>query len=599
MANGKSEANGKRIKEGAKKADIILDTDREILEKVGNLSHEISKTNERLNSLSGAAGGETSSRKITEVHDALQREIDSIKSELKYLAAQSESIYLAIQTQIQNLTSALGVVPVGGAGSPENAPSLRAEIDYDKLAAKVAEQLPAQEYISPDYIACKVAEQIIVPESASSKHVRVVPAEGYQTVSAPVSGDLSLDEEELADKIAVKIGGIQSRDFEILVDDEGCSSISRNIAENLNYDLIASAIAEKMRSALEYFADRETDYDEVASRIGDKIKISGISEDAIAEKAAAVLSGYLPEIDVDEIADKVVSQLVSVMPAAEVDSKTVSDNIMEKLIENQENHDYDIVLDDEGINKITGHVAEEISKTTAERFDKMEREIAELKAMIAAGAVMSVSALDGSSEETPLVTVSDLINEQNEDGGDDEIPTVGKIIGESGEAAGGVDFENMMKYDRSFIARIIQSTDEQKEYYGSVKTALLSYAKVNSNVAWGAERFNKGRETVARFKIRGKTLCLYLALDPTEYPYSVYHQVNVSDNKSLHGTPMMVKIKSPRGAKKAIRLIDEMLEKRGAVKRNKVIERDYASMYPYETIEELIEDGLVKEVSKN
>jgi hypothetical protein len=66
----------------------------------------------------------------------------------------------------------------------------------------------------------------------------------------------------------------------------------------------------------------------------------------------------------------------------------------------------------------------------------------------------------------------------------------------------------------------------------------------------------------------------------------------------MHGTPMMVKIKSPRGVKKAIRLIDEMLSRRLGVKRP-VPERDYAAMYPYETIEELIEDGLVKDVSKN
>ena len=170
--------------------------------------------------------------------------------------------------------------------------------------------------------------------------------------------------------------------------------------------------------------------------------------------------------------------------------------------------------------------------------------------------------------------------------------------GDEEVAAGGVDFLNMMKYNRSFIARIIQGTDEQKVYYGEVRNALLSYKKVNSNIAWGAERFHKGRETIARFKIRGKTLVVYLALDPATHEYSVYHHKDVSDNKSLHGTPMMIKVKSPRGVKKALRLIDEMLEARGGIKRN-IPKRDYAAMYPFETIEELIEDGLVKEVKKN
>ena len=155
----------------------------------------------------------------------------------------------------------------------------------------------------------------------------------------------------------------------------------------------------------------------------------------------------------------------------------------------------------------------------------------------------------------------------------------------------------MMRYNRSFIARIIQSTDEQKKYYGEVRNALLSYRRVNSNIAWGAERFHKGRETIARFKIRGKTLVLYLALDPATHEYSVYHHKDVSDNKSLSGTPMMIKIMSPRGVKKAVRLIDEMLAARDGIKRP-VPSRDYAAMYPYETIDELIDDGLVKDVNK-
>ena len=41
-----------------------------------------------------------------------------------------------------------------------------------------------------------------------------------------------------------------------------------------------------------------------------------------------------------------------------------------------------------------------------------------------------------------------------------------------------------------------------------------------------------------------------------------------------------------------------MLEKRDGIKRP-VPERDYAAMYPYETMEELIEDGLVKDVNKD
>ena len=155
-----------------------------------------------------------------------------------------------------------------------------------------------------------------------------------------------------------------------------------------------------------------------------------------------------------------------------------------------------------------------------------------------------------------------------------------------------------MKENRSVVRRIIQIGEDVKRYYGQIESAMHAYKRVNSSIAWGAVRFDEGRETIAKLEIMGKTLCLYLNLDPNEYKTSVYHHVDVSDNKSMHGTPMMVKIKSPLGVKKAIRLIDEMLAKRNGEKRP-IQERDYAAMYPYETMEELIEDGLVKDVSKN
>lgn len=170
----------------------------------------------------------------------------------------------------------------------------------------------------------------------------------------------------------------------------------------------------------------------------------------------------------------------------------------------------------------------------------------------------------------------------------------GDIDEEADVKISAADFRNMMKYDRSFMARLIQSDDGKKELYGEVRTALLSYERVNQTYSWGSERFSLGRRTIARIKVRGKTLCLYLDLDPSQYKISVYHQADVSANKSVAGTPMMVKIKSPIGAKKAMRLISEMLEKSGAKQKNIVYGCDYVAAYPFETTEELIAEGLIK-----
>ncbi|MDE6667213.1 MAG: hypothetical protein K2K38_02555 [Clostridia bacterium] len=604
-------------------------------------------------------------------------------------------------------------------------------IDYEYLADKIASRLPAQEYVSPDYIASKVAEQIVIP-SAQELSVDTIAEKVAEQIIVPevtaevdsdtiaelvadrlgtlAAGDIDYDylaakvaqqieipevqnytaasyadgpvqaeinEDELADAIALRVGSLKPEDFEIIVDDEGCESISKEIIERLDYDSIATAVAEKLREASLEEEEEETDYDELAARISEKITVAGVNEDVIADKAAAAMSNYLPEFDTDEIADKVAEQLINSMPAITVDSEEITNAVASRLIEAQQDSDYEIVIDEEGVDRMSDSVSEKVYQTNDERFTAIDNEIAEIKELIQNLQIVQnvvISPVEEEEtveeeyveevveeepvEEEDLVTVTDVIEEveepveeepeqveeteeieeitepeplvpDTEEAVEEQVDSVPEVAettppvnavvvesdsesdddndndndtdsddGDGEEGEGGVDFLNMMRYNRSFIARIIQSTDEQKNYYGKVRNALLSYRKVNSNIAWGAERFHKGRETIARFKIRGKTLVLYMAIDPKEIEYSVYHQKDVSNNKSLHGTPTMIKIMSPRGVKKAVRLVDYMLEKRDGIKRN-VPERDYAAMYPYETIEELIEDGLVKDVNKD
>ncbi len=548
-------------------------------------------------------------------------------------------------------------------------------IDYEYLADKIASRLPAQEYVSPDYIASKVAEQIVVPELAAevdsetiaelvadkigtmpageidydylaakvAQQIEIPEVQHYTAASyadAPIHAEIN--EDELADAIALKVGSLKPEDFEIIVDDEGCESISKEIIERLDYDAIATAVAEKLSEANAEEEVDEPDYDEMAARISEKITVAGVNEDAIADKAAAALSNYLPEFDTDEIADKVAEQLINAMPTVTVDSEEITNAVASKLIEAQQDSDYEIVIDEDGVDRMSDSVSEKVYQTNEERFNAIDNEIAELKELIQnLEVVQNVIVAPTEEVEEPveeevveevaqepeeeLVTVTEVIEEIEEpvqeeiveEVVEEPVPEVVEVTpptpvvvvakdsdddddegGDDEEDENGVDFLNMMRYNRSFIARIIQSSDETKTYYGKVRNALLSYRKVNSNIAWGAERFHKGRETIARFKIRGKTLVLYMAIDPKEIEYSVYHQKDVSNNKSLHGTPTMIKIKSPRGVKKAVRLVDLMLEKRDGIKRN-VPERDYAAMYPYETMEELIEDGLVKDVNKD
>lgn len=591
-------------------------------------------------------------------------------------------------------------------------------LDVEELSRKVADKIVIPSYEPNNVSEAAIAEAVYERLHDQEEPVEASPlayeanideqalAEGIasrlnfslsdELIASAVVKNLAdaIDSDEIADCVAKKVGSISPEQFEITVDDDGCESLANAVEQKLDYDLLAASVAEKLNPAFMATATAEVDADELARAISEKLSVNAdVNEDVLADKAAAILSNYMPEIDSADIADKVVAGIIPALPSTPViDNEGIAYNVSERIMESQEDNEYDIVIDDEGLTKITESISEGLTKENEERyqkvegeiteikdeygkrfdkldediagikvvygnrfdkldgdvadikgeydnrFDKIDEDIAEIKAMLLSGIVVASSAEtqtvvqpkveeevvekvdenepeegepfcsgEADSEEDAeeqLVTVSDLVGEQVDD--EAAVSDVMTDIDENLSDAemmpdgivGGVDFIHMMKYDRSFIARIIQGSDEQKTYYGQVKMALLSYKKVNSNVAWGAERFNKGRETIARFKIRGKTLCLYLALDPKEFEYSVYHHADVSDNKSMHGTPMMVKVKSPLGVKKAIRLIDIMLAKRNGIKHN-VPDRDYVAMYPYETIEELIEDELVKDVNKD
>ena len=155
------------------------------------------------------------------------------------------------------------------------------------------------------------------------------------------------------------------------------------------------------------------------------------------------------------------------------------------------------------------------------------------------------------------------------------------------------DESKMVRYKRSFVAKIIGSEEEVKEYYSDLKNAILCYGKVRSQINWTNDRFFIGNDSIIKIAMRGRTLCVYLALNPDEFPETVYHQKFAGDTKMYELTPMMVKVKSAAAVKKVIRLIDLLMERNGAVKEDR--ERvDYAAQYFFRTDEELLAEGLIK-----
>ncbi len=197
--------------------------------------------------------------------------------------------------------------------------------------------------------------------------------------------------------------------------------------------------------------------------------------------------------------------------------------------------------------------------------------------------------------EEPIVEVAadeeeedddDEDEEEDEDGGEDIVLR-------------GVDEEmqycDVVRYRYSFMARIMQGSESNKRIYSEIKNAFLSYKNVKSRISLQADTFNSGRTQLAKLKVVGKTLRLYVALDPKQYEFSKYFQKDCSQIKAYEKLPMMIKIKSERALKRATELLEEMAAQY-ALKFDAQQHVDYVSQLGALSLDELLAQDLVKEV---
>lgn len=464
------------------------------------------------------------------------------------------------------------------------------EIDYDKLADTVLAKLPAPEEIDYEKLADAVVAKMPVPEAIDYDKLA-------DTVIARLPETESLDYERIAE---IANNANETVDYDRIseivntandpVDYEKITEIANNAAANVvvpeseepDYDAMADAVLAKLPESEEIDYERlayaaaskveipETeaiDYEKIANDVAAKIDIPA-PEQLDYERLASSVAERIPapepatyEVLVDDegvksIADTVAAAVVANIPEAkapEVDTEALAGEISEKM----GTPSYETILDDSGAQMIADAVAE---KLTAANY--------------------TIATLPLIAEETPVVA--------------DEVAVTGPEIVE--EVAEEPKEDLVMRVDRSFTAKLKQSDDEVKDRYGMIKNALLSYKKFKSTVSWNADRFNCGRATIAKMNIRGKTLCVYFALDPKDpaFKQTIYNQKDMSDQKAYAQTPFMMKIKSDLAAKRAVRLVETLAEQKGVAKKKDFEEVDYKKTYRYAGDRQLELTGLLR-----
>ena len=191
----------------------------------------------------------------------------------------------------------------------------------------------------------------------------------------------------------------------------------------------------------------------------------------------------------------------------------------------------------------------DVAGSNKEEIDGLQKQIDELKAQIEELKVAPVAA--PVEEPAPAPVEEDV---------DKDVETVV-------DDATGVVY--VVRYNKSYEAKITLASPEVQDYYNEVKNYILSYG-ANSRLSWNYDSFNVGRDIIAKLNITGKTLSIYLDLDPSKFVDTKYHAKDVSKSKKYAQTPTQMKIKSARGVKFAKELIDEVMKPLGKVSNGAV-----------------------------
>ncbi len=483
------------------------------------------------------------------------------------------------------------------------------KIDYDRIifgaAEKVVESLPAPEKVdysriesalaalNMDALAESVASKIAVPATPEVDYERLADLAASKIVVPAVP---EIDYERLADLVAARIA--------IPVAPE---------APEVDYERLADLVIDKMTSGTEQTCEVVLDdagIEEIAAKVADKISVpESIDYDKVCQAAQA--AQILPDpVDYDRIAEIVEDKLAN------------------------EDATYDLVMDEEGLSKIAKGVSEEICQMCAncELVEEVVEEVPveEVVEEVAEEAPVE-EIVEEAAEETPVeeiaeeAPVEEIVEEVIEEAPVEEVveeapveevvetpvevesaaeapveeelaAAVVPMFDEAGNELVDAESGLVIRLKRSFTAKMKQSDEKVKGYYSDIKNELSSYKKVNSNVSWHGDRFNHGRDTIAKININGKTLCFYVALDPNdpELKTTVYHQKDVSAQKAYENTPFMVKVKSDVAVKKALRLVGILAEKIGTEKEEGFEPVDYVEEFKYESTKQLFDEGFIK-----
>ncbi len=151
-----------------------------------------------------------------------------------------------------------------------------------------------------------------------------------------------------------------------------------------------------------------------------------------------------------------------------------------------------------------------------------------------------------------------------------------------------------VRFNKSFEARLILSTDEVKNRYSIVKNYLLSHRKVKNRISWNYETFFIGKKQLVKLRIKGKTLVMYIALNPNSLFETKYKGLDASIYNKYTIVPFMYKLNGERKTSYALDLIDML-----GLEKITNLDVNYMSIYKNDTFQNLIDRKLIKVIGSD
>lgn len=141
-----------------------------------------------------------------------------------------------------------------------------------------------------------------------------------------------------------------------------------------------------------------------------------------------------------------------------------------------------------------------------------------------------------------------------------------------------------------FAKKMLTLGDNVLEYYDEIHNKFRSMRKINPRISVKGVSYRLGRELVAKLTVRGKTLRLHLALDIEKFDQKVYFQKSMGDVKAYEEVPFTVKVRSDRGLKNAIKLINALAEEKGIENKSR-----YNQINSTAELKDIIVKGVLEE----